>query len=145
MVGSAAGRQHHAGQNALHAAGNPAVVDRRGQNDTVRLDTLVDDLVDHVIVLNAVQGAVIQTVITGHAWMDSGPGRVGNPAPEGNVTGITAHDLDHAALVGRGGCAADIVDSPPAGLTSSILLRSLSEVSVMVRKFLKWLESQKSL
>ena len=74
LVHPTARRQHHPVQHALHAPGDAAMVHGRRQQDAVRLDAGGDDVVDHVVGLDAPEAAGVQTVVAGHAGMDFGAG-----------------------------------------------------------------------
>ena len=50
------------------------MVDWGCQDNTVCFDALVNDLIDHVVLLDAVDVPFVQAVITGHAGMDAGAG-----------------------------------------------------------------------
>ena len=71
---AAAGCQEHTVQDTFHTARDPPVVDGRGQDNAVCFDTLVNDLIDHIILLDAVDIPIVQAVITGHAGMDARTG-----------------------------------------------------------------------
>ena len=74
LVVAAAGGQHQPVQHALHVAGDAAVVHGAGQQDAVGLDAGGDDVVDHVVGLDAAQGPVVQAVVAGQAGVDLGAG-----------------------------------------------------------------------